>query len=87
MGGSKSGIWGATFGMIAGLFFLPWGIIVGPFLGALIGETITGKKQKESFKAAFGSLLGFFASIGIKLLICGLIAGHFVIAAFSGFYQ
>jgi uncharacterized protein YqgC (DUF456 family) len=85
MGGSKAGAWGATIGMIAGLFFPPWGIISGPFLGALIGEIATGKKQKQSFKAALGSFLGFLASIGINLIICGLIAGHFTIAVLWGF--
>ncbi|MCL1943213.1 MAG: DUF456 domain-containing protein [Candidatus Azobacteroides sp.] len=85
MGGTKAGVWGATLGMIAGLFFPPWGIIAGPFVGALIGEMMFGKNQKQSFKAAFGSFLGFLTSMGIKLLVCGLIAGHFIIIVLSGF--
>lgn len=82
MGGSKKGVWGATIGMIAGIFFLPWGIIFGPFIGALVGELITGKEGKASLKAAFGSFWGFLSSIGLKLLACGLMVGYFVINAF-----
>lgn len=78
-GGSKAGIWGATFGIIVGLFFAPWGIILGPFIGALIGELCVGKGHAQSFKSALGSFFGFLLSVGVKLLVCGLIIAHFII--------
>ena len=37
-GGTKWGSWGAFIGSVVGLFFLPWGLILGPFLGAIAGE-------------------------------------------------
>ena len=69
-GGSKYGVRGTTIGLIVGIiFFPPFGIIVGPFAGALIGELIYGTKTKLAIKAAFGSLLGLLTSTFLKLLV------------------
>lgn len=69
-GGSKYGVLGTTIGLIIGiLFFPPFGIIIGPFLGALIGELIFGTKTNIAIKAAFGSLLGLLTSTFLKLLV------------------
>lgn len=73
-GGSKAGVWGAAIGMVAGLFFLPAGIILGPFLGALAGELISGTSSEKSVKAAFGTFIGFLAGAGLKFIVCACVA-------------
>ncbi len=70
MGGSKAGAWGAIIGTFVGLLFLPWGILLGPFFGALIGELIYGVKGNQAWKSALASFLGFLLSTGIKLTAC-----------------
>lgn len=73
-GGTKRGIWGATIGLLVGLFFFPpWGIIIGTFAGALIGELTGGMKWKEALIPSLGSLAGVLIGIVGKVIISGLI--------------
>lgn len=66
-GGSKYGARGATVGLIIGFFLGPAGIIIGPLLGAIVGELIFRDDMKYAVKAGFGSLLGFLTGVGLKL--------------------
>lgn len=81
-GGSKSGMWGATIGLVIGLFLGPIGIIAGPFLGAFLGELISGKKEKEALKAGWGSFLGFLLGVGMKLMVCATLLFLFIYQVF-----
>lgn len=75
-GGSKRGVWGCAIGMFVGLFFAPWGIIVGPFAGAVLGEMSKGKETRQAIKAGFGSFLGFIVGIVSKLIVGGFLIFH-----------
>ncbi len=77
-GGSKRGVWGATIGVVVGLFFGPLGIIIGPFLGAYIGEISGGKKDRDALRAAWGSFVGFMLGVGMKLMVCGTILFFYI---------
>jgi uncharacterized protein YqgC (DUF456 family) len=76
---SSSGIWGSIIGMILGiLFFPPFGMILGLFIGAVLGELIAGKEDWEALK--IGSVT-FFASmlmIFIKLAVSGVMTYYFI---------
>lgn len=69
MGGSKAGSWGCTIGMLVGMFIGPVGIILGPFMGAIVGELIDGKEASKAFVAGVGSFLGFLAGTISKLIV------------------
>ena len=71
-----------VIGTVAGLFFPPWGIVLGPFLGAVIGELVGDKKLKDALRSGFGSLVGFLFGTVIKLMLCGYFVWQFI-AAFS----
>jgi uncharacterized protein len=77
-GASKRGIWGSIIGLLLGLFiFPPFGIILGPFLGAVIGEMTAGKENSAAFKAGFGSFMGFMAGMLLKMIASGLMTWFF----------
>ena len=78
-GGTKAGMWGATLGMIIGMIFLgPLGLIFGPLVGAIIGESIKGANNKDAFKAGLGAFLGFLMGVGLKLAASIYITWHFI---------
>lgn len=77
-GGSKYGQRGATVGLIIGFFLGPAGIIIGPLIGAFIGEMIYRDDLKYAAKAGIGSLIGFLAGIGLKLAASFIMTFYFI---------
>ena len=80
-GGSKAAVTGSTIGLIAGFFIGPVGIILGPFLGALIGEMIHNKGESDgTLKAAFGAFMGFLTGTGIKMICVLLFIWYYIVS-------
>lgn len=78
-GGSKAASWGCTIGLIIGIFLTPIFILIGPFLGALIGELIHDSSDtKKAFKAALGAFTGFLLGTGIKIFCVGCFIWIFI---------
>ena len=70
MGATWRGILGAALGAMLGMLWLPFGLIVGPFLGATLLELATGKEWREAGKAGVGATLGFLAGTIGKVAAC-----------------
>ena len=79
-GGSKAGMWGSTIGLIFGPFVIPVaGILIGPFLGAVIAELIVSRSSiKQAFKTGVGSLVGFLTSVVTKGFVMVVMIAIFV---------
>ncbi len=84
-GGSKYGIWGTNIGLVVGILApIPFGFLIGPFVGAFVGELIfNSSDHKRAFKAATGSFVGFLASTFIQFMICIIFLGIFITVAWQ----
>jgi uncharacterized protein len=81
---SRKGLWGAGLGLfLGGLFFGPLGIILGPFLGTLLGEIYDKKDILAAIKAARASVIGILISTLVKLVL-GLVMLGWVVFSLIG---
>lgn len=80
-GGSKAGMFGTVIGLLVAIFFPvlgPFGIMVWPFVGALVGELLNKADSKSAIKAAFGSLIGFLTGTFMKFIVSIIYLGLFI---------
>lgn len=68
VGASGKALFGSAIGSVAGFFILPpWGLFIGPFIGALLGELWHGREIRKSLKVGFGTWLGIVLGMVLKL--------------------
>ena len=86
-GGSRSGAVGATVGAIAGIFlFPPAGILLGPFVGAIVGELLHNRDDAaHALQVGMGSFLAFLLGTGLKLCFTIALAILIVKELFSAY--
>lgn len=82
-GGSKEAVWGSVLGGVLGIFLMgPFGLIFGPFIGAVAGELYLKKPLEKAFRVGVGTLIGFLGGIILKLAIEIVMIVWFFIAVF-----
>lgn len=67
LGASTRAMAGAALGTLAGLFFGLPGLIVGPFVGAVIGELTTHRDWKRAGRAGVAAWIGFAIGTAVKV--------------------
>jgi uncharacterized protein YqgC (DUF456 family) len=78
-GGSRPATIGTVRGMIAGMFFGPWGMIIGPFAGAYLGELVGNRSEGHvALRVATGAFFAFIGGVGIKLVASGMILYYMI---------
>ena len=84
-GGTKAGVRGSTIGLVVGVVVLPIlgivigpfgliGILAGPFVGAYIGEKMSGVDDNLAWRSAIGSFVGFVAGTLLKVVYSIVVA-------------
>lgn len=88
-GGTPSGTRGSTIGLIIAILltvlttgFGVFLLVLGPFIGAYLGEKISGNPNEIALKSAFGSFLGFISGTFMKLVMVTVITLYFATLLF-----
>ncbi len=83
-GASSRAIWGASLGAIIGIFFGLPGFLLGPFVGAAIGELSTRWDLIAAGRAGWGATVGLALGIAAKLAFGVAMVGLFLTVRFLG---
>ena len=79
LGATWRGAVGAVVGALVGIFFSLPGLLLGPFIGAMVFEMAGGRDAKESSRAGLGATIGLLAGAIGKVACCVAMMGVFTI--------
>lgn len=82
VGASRKALWGTFVGSIAGLFFMPIGLFLGPLVGALVGEYWHTRELGRSTRVGLSTWLGILLGLALKLALVVAMLGLFAFAWF-----
>ena len=82
VGATKLAIVGAALGTVAGLFVGLPGLILGPFVGAVIGELLSHGEMQKAARAGVATWMGLLFGTLAKLALVFTMLGVFAAAYF-----
>ena len=82
-GGSSRAMIGAAIGGIMGMSLGIVGILLGPFVGAVIGELSLQRSLDQAGRAGFGTVVGMAIGVAGKLAIGIAMIGIFLLVRFT----
>ncbi len=80
---SRQAMFGATAGILIGLFFGLPGIFLGPFVGAVAGELYNRRHWREAGWSGLGATLGMLLGAALKLTLAFSMLGWFLFVRFA----
>lgn len=84
VGASRQALWGAVLGTFVGMFFGVPGLLLGPFVGALLGELLAGQSVLRSTHVGVGTWLGLLFGTLAKLVVSFAMLGLFALGMLIG---
>lgn len=87
VGASRMAVAGAVLGTVAGLALGPFGLLLGPFAGAVAGELLHRRSVQpghlgQAARIGMGTWLGILLGVGLKLGLAFAMLGLFALAWF-----
>jgi uncharacterized protein YqgC (DUF456 family) len=80
VGASRRAIVGAALGTLVGAFFALPGVILGPFVGAVIGELSARTGVAQAGRVGVAATIGFLVGAVVKIGLAFMMLGIFLIA-------
>ncbi len=81
-GASPRAVTGALLGGVVGIFFGIPGVLLGPFVGAVIGELSVRRDLNAATRAGIGASLGLVLAAAAKIALAFTMLGVFALARF-----
>ena len=81
LGASRRAMAGAALGTLFGLFLGLAGVIIGPFVGAVIGELTVVNDLRKASRAGLAAWVGFALGMAVKVGVVFVMVGIFIVAA------
>jgi len=81
-GASPRSVAGAALGAVVGIFFGLPGLLLGPFIGALLGELSARRDLAAAGRAGWGATIGLVLGIAAKLALGFAMVGLFLVVRF-----
>lgn len=82
-GASVRSMVGATAGALVGVFFGIPGLLLGPFIGAVLGELTVTPELRAAGRAGWGATIGLLLGTAIKLSLAFTMIGWFIVIRFA----
>jgi uncharacterized protein YqgC (DUF456 family) len=82
VGATRWAILGAAIGTLAGVVFGIPGLILGPFIGAVIGELLSHGEVQKATRAGFATWMGLIFGTLAKIALAFTMLGVFALAYF-----
>lgn len=80
VGASRRALWGAALGALIGLFFSLPGLVLGPFIGAVVGELTVHGRADRAGRVGIATWVGLIFGTLFKIAIAFSMVGVFVLA-------
>lgn len=77
-GASKLALLGAAIGSVVGIFSGLWGLLIFPFVGAVLGEYIVRQQLDQASRVGLATWLGMMVGVIAKLAIALTMIGTFI---------
>ena len=78
-GGTKAAVWGGLAGLLVGFFVPPFGILVGPLLGAIAGEWLATQEMRKAVKSGVWSFIGLLVGVAAKVAVCLSLGAYIIV--------